>query len=121
VLDADRGAWGDPLADWTFYLLSRRACAQEQALFWQEYGQPVAGRGALFRAQVYQGLHQGKILSIARRDSNERAVTRAYRALADAVNALQVPRVPLFPSLWGAACARAGSGPGSPGTGAGSR
>ncbi len=91
VLDADRGSWGDPLADWTFFLLSRRASQQEQALFWQEYGQPVAGPGAMFRAQVYRGLHQGKILSVARRDGNERAVNRAYRALADALNALQVP------------------------------
>ena len=91
VLDADRGSWGDPLADWTFFLLSRRASPQEQALFWQEYGQPVAGPGAMFRAQVYRGLHQGKILSVARRDGNERAVNRAYRALADALNALQVP------------------------------
>ncbi len=99
VLDADRGSWGDPLADWTFFLLSRRASPQEQALFWQEYGQPVAGPGALFREQVYKGLHQGKILSVARRDGNERAVNRAYRALAEAVSALEVPRAPLFPSL----------------------
>src|SRR6266851_1655325 len=89
VLDADRGSWGDPLADWTFFLLPRRASAQEQALFWQAYGQPGAGLGALFRAQVYQGLHQGKILSVARRDGHERAVNKAYRALADVVNALQ--------------------------------
>jgi aminoglycoside phosphotransferase (APT) family kinase protein len=89
VLDADRGSWGDPLADWTFFLLSRRASPQEQALFWQAYGQPAAGPGARFRSQVYQGLHQGKILSVARRDGNERAVDRAYRALTDVVNALQ--------------------------------
>jgi aminoglycoside phosphotransferase (APT) family kinase protein len=89
VLDADRGLWGDPSADWTFFLLSRRASAQEQTLFWQAYGQPIAGPGARFRAQVYQGLHQGKILSVARRDSNERAIDRAYRGLAEVVNALQ--------------------------------
>ena len=88
VLDADRGSWGDPLADWTFYLLSRRASPQEQALFWQEYGQPPAGPGALFRAQVYKGLHQGKILSVARRDGNERALNRAYRGLAEVMNEL---------------------------------
>ena len=90
VLDADRGSWGDPLADWTFFLLPRRASPQEQALFWQEYGQPEAGPGALFRAQVYKGLHQGKILSVARRDGNERAVNRAYRALAEVVNELSL-------------------------------
>jgi aminoglycoside phosphotransferase (APT) family kinase protein len=88
VLDADRGSWGDPLADWTFFLLPRRASPQEQALFWQAYGQPEAGPGALFRAQVYQGLHQGKILSVARRDGNERALNRAYRGLAEVVDAL---------------------------------
>jgi len=114
VPDADRGSWGDPLADWTFFLLSRRACPQEQALFWQEYGQPLAGG----RAQVYQGLHQGKILSVARRDGNEQAANRAYRARADAVNALQVP---LFSSLCSAACTSGGSAPGTPGPGAGSR
>ena len=68
VLDADRGSWGDPLADWTFYLLSRRASPQEQALFWQEFGELPAGSGAEFRALVYKGLHLGKILSVARRD-----------------------------------------------------
>jgi hypothetical protein len=89
VLDADRGSWGDPLADWTFFLLERRASPQEQALFWQAYGRPDAGPGARFRALVYQGLHQGKILSVARRDGNERAVNKASRALAEVVNALQ--------------------------------
>jgi aminoglycoside phosphotransferase (APT) family kinase protein len=32
VLDADSGSWGDPLADWTFFLLPRRASAQEQEI-----------------------------------------------------------------------------------------
>ncbi len=121
VLDADRGSWGDPLADWTFFLLSRRASPQEQALFWQDYGQPGAGPGEMFRAQVYQGLHQGKILSVARRDGNERVVNKAYRALEDVVNALQFPRTPLLPSLPGASCASRGSDPGTLGTGASSR
>src|SRR5437763_17040287 len=97
MLTVDHGAI--PLVDWTFFLLSRRASPQEQALFWQEYGLPEAGPETLFRAQVYKGLHQGKILSVARRDGNERMVNRAYRALAEAVNALEVPRAPLFPSL----------------------
>lgn len=121
VLDADRGSWGDPLADWTFFLLPRRASPQEQALFWQAYGQPGAGPGALFRAQVYQGLHQGKILSVARRDGNERALKRASRALADVVNALQFERTPLLPSLWDAGCTSGGSTPETPGAGTGSR
>jgi hypothetical protein len=66
-------------------LLEQRASPQQQALFWQTYGQPDAGPGA----RVYQGLHQGKILSVAKRDGNERAVNKAYRVLADAVNTLK--------------------------------
>jgi aminoglycoside phosphotransferase (APT) family kinase protein len=89
VLDADRGSWGDPLADWTFFLLERRASAEERALFWQGYGQPEAGPGAWVRALLYQGLHQGKILSVARRDGNERAVRKASQGLAEVVNTLQ--------------------------------
>ena len=90
VLDADRGSWGDPLADWTFFLLERRAAPQEQALFWNGYGgRPEAGPGARLRSLVYQGLHHGKILSVARRDGNERAVNKASRALAEVVYTLQ--------------------------------
>ncbi len=90
VLDADRGSWGDPLADWTFFLLERRAAPQEQALFWNGYGgRPEADPGSRLRSLVYQGLHHGKILSVARRDGNERAVNKASRALTEVVKTLQ--------------------------------
>jgi aminoglycoside phosphotransferase (APT) family kinase protein len=90
VLDADRGSWGDPLADWTFFLLERRASPQEQALFWHGYGgRPGSGSGARLRSLVYQGLHQGKILSVASRDGNERVVNKASQALTEVVNTLQ--------------------------------
>ena len=90
VLDADRGSWGDPLADWTFYLLERRATPQEQELFWKGYGgRPDASPGTRLRSLMYQGLHHGKILSVARRDRNERAVNRASRSLAEVVHTLE--------------------------------
>jgi aminoglycoside phosphotransferase (APT) family kinase protein len=90
VLDADRGSWGDPLADWTFFLLERRATPQEQALFWKGYGErPDAGQGTRLRSLMYQGLHYGKILSVASRDGNERAVHKASQALAELVHTLQ--------------------------------
>ncbi len=89
VLDADRGSWGDPLADWTFFLLSRRGSLHEQALFWQEYGKPEQDVGARFRQQVYEGLHQGKILSVAARDRNARVVSKAHDALGKVVTVLQ--------------------------------
>lgn len=90
VLDADRGSWGDPLADWTFFLLERRATPQEQALFWKGYGgRPDAGQGTRLRSLMYQGLHHGKILSVASRDGNKRAVHKASQALAEVVHTLQ--------------------------------
>ncbi|HEX6479607.1 MAG TPA: aminoglycoside phosphotransferase family protein [Ktedonobacteraceae bacterium] len=89
VLDADRGSWGDPLADWTFFLLPHRATPQEQSIFWQEYGQPATSPGAWFRASVYRGLHAGKILSVAWRDGNARALNKAYRTLGNVVETLE--------------------------------
>jgi aminoglycoside phosphotransferase (APT) family kinase protein len=90
VLDADRGSWGDPLADWTFFLLHRRATPQEQMLFWKGYGgEPDTSPGPRLRSLMYQGLHYGKILSVARRDGNERAVHKASRSLAEVVHMLQ--------------------------------
>jgi aminoglycoside phosphotransferase (APT) family kinase protein len=90
VLDADRGSWGDPLADWTFFLLERRTTPQEQALFWKGYGgRPEADPCTRLRSLVYQGLHHGKILSVARRDGNERAVNKTSCALVEVVKTLQ--------------------------------
>jgi fructosamine-3-kinase len=90
VLDADRGSWGDPLADWTFFLLERRATPQEQALFWKGYGgRPEGDPGTRLRSLIYQGLHHGKVLSVARRDGNERAVNKASCGLTEVVKTLQ--------------------------------
>lgn len=89
LLDPDRGSWGDPLADWTFFLLSKRASASAQALFWQEYGSPLQDVASYFRANVYEGLHQGKILSVAKRDRKDKIVSRANIALQQVVVTLQ--------------------------------
>jgi aminoglycoside phosphotransferase (APT) family kinase protein len=37
LVDCDRTWWGDPMADWTMYLLERRRPAQQRA-FWEGYG-----------------------------------------------------------------------------------
>ncbi len=89
LLDPDRGSWGDPLADWTFFLLPKRASARAQALFWQEYGLPAQDTSAIFRANVYEGLHQGKILSVARRDHKENIVSKANAVIQQVVYTLQ--------------------------------
>lgn len=89
VLDADRGSWGDPLADWTFFLLQHRASERERALFWNEYGHPEHDMAGQFRVKVYEGLHQGKILSVATRDRKQKAVLKAEYALKRIVLTLQ--------------------------------
>jgi aminoglycoside phosphotransferase (APT) family kinase protein len=89
LLDPDRGSWGDPLADWTFFLLPKRANPQEQALFWQEYDYPAQDTTTIFRAHVYEGLHQAKILSVARRDHKEHIVSKANVILQQVVVTLQ--------------------------------
>jgi aminoglycoside phosphotransferase (APT) family kinase protein len=67
VLDYDRAYWGDPLADWTFHLLPRRASPRVRAIFWDAYGAPDASPSAHFRTLVYDGLHVGNALSHAAR------------------------------------------------------
>jgi aminoglycoside phosphotransferase (APT) family kinase protein len=67
VLDCDRVSWGDPLADWTFYLLPRRASERVQAIFWDEYGRPDTTLGARIRARTYEGLHLANVLSEVQR------------------------------------------------------
>jgi len=39
VLDSDRTLWGDPLADWTVFMIRQRPPADEKA-FWAGYGPP---------------------------------------------------------------------------------
>lgn len=89
LLDPDRGSWGDPLADWTFFLLPKRASTRAQVLFWHEYGCPAQDTATIFRANVYEGLHQGKILSVAKRDHKENIVCQANAILQQIVSTLQ--------------------------------
>lgn len=68
VLDADRAVWGDPLYEWTFHLLQRRASERVRAIFWDAYGRPEETPGLCFREQVYYGLHVANALpEVARR------------------------------------------------------
>lgn len=72
VLDADRAVWGDPLYEWTFHLLGRRASERIRAIFWDTYGRPAETPGLRFREQVYDGLHVANVLAeVARRGRHE--------------------------------------------------
>jgi aminoglycoside phosphotransferase (APT) family kinase protein len=92
VLDSDRVSWGDPLADWTFYLLPRRTTERIQAIFWDEYGARETTLGARFRAGVYEGLHISNVLSDMRRNGRMDLEPQSQGELRAIVAALQAMR-----------------------------
>jgi len=89
VLDYDRAYWGDPLADWTFHLLPRRASPRVQAIFWDEYGAPDASPSTRFRTLVYDGLHVGNALSYAARRKLDGLGAKAHVMLEEIVAELR--------------------------------
>jgi aminoglycoside phosphotransferase (APT) family kinase protein len=89
VLDSDRVAWGDPLADWTFYLLPRRASPRVRAIFWDEYGAREETAGARSRAAIYEGLHAGNVLSDVKRRGRDDLLPEVRSTLHAVVASLQ--------------------------------
>lgn len=93
VLDADRACWGDPLADWMFHLLPRRASPEARAAFWEEYGEdacaPDRSLGARFRDAIYEGKHAGVVLADVARRGREDQLPKVYATLRNVVADLQ--------------------------------
>ena len=88
VLDADRSWWGDPMADWTMFILAHAEEEEGHAHFWQAYGMPERMKGASFRKTVYDGMHAGTALVWSVRNGDEGTVQRAYGTLHDVGEAL---------------------------------
>jgi aminoglycoside phosphotransferase (APT) family kinase protein len=96
VLDSDGGSWGDPLADWTMFLLhikttegTRRNEIEGAQAFWQAYGQPERSKGALFRDQIYRARNfAGGRLERHLQGRND-IVLRTYDKLHEIIAALQ--------------------------------
>jgi aminoglycoside phosphotransferase (APT) family kinase protein len=93
ILDADRAWWGDPMADWTMFLLSIRRdkpeWQQPQAAFWEGYGSVIKGNKAtLFREMVYQGMHLGITALWFAKKGGTGHVQRAYTELREIVQTL---------------------------------
>jgi aminoglycoside phosphotransferase (APT) family kinase protein len=61
LLDAERGIWGDPLAEWIFYYLD------VPAAFWEVYGRLPTDSATQFRQLTYRGLYTIQILLEATR------------------------------------------------------
>ena len=49
ILDADRAWWGDPIADWTMFILAHAEQEEGHSHFWQAYGQREGTPAAKFR------------------------------------------------------------------------
>jgi aminoglycoside phosphotransferase (APT) family kinase protein len=91
VLDADRAWWGDPLADWTMFVLAKSASPETQPLhdrFWDAYGRPEATPAGAFRAAVYEALNIGLALPWAARHDDEDTVRMGQRDLRAAAASL---------------------------------
>lgn len=89
VLDYDRACWGDPLLEWTFHLLPRRASATEQAAFWEAYGHPAQDAATRFRTALYVAFHISNVFADIKRRSRDDLLPRVYAAHAEALAALR--------------------------------
>lgn len=83
VLDADRAWWGDPLADWTMFILEHADKEEGHARFWEAYGKPEETSGSQFRLKVYDAMHAATAFIWASRHQDEETITRAQGTLGD--------------------------------------
>jgi aminoglycoside phosphotransferase (APT) family kinase protein len=83
ILDADRSWWGDPMADWTMFILKHADKEEGHSRFWKTYGQPEDTQGFRFRATVYDAMHAGTAFVWARRHNDEETVSRATGTLSE--------------------------------------
>jgi aminoglycoside phosphotransferase (APT) family kinase protein len=92
VLDADRAWWGDPLADWTMFVLAMAAAPETHhvhARFWQSYGKPEQTSELDFRQAVYEAMHIGTALVWASLHDDVETVQRGKRDLRAVIKRLQ--------------------------------
>jgi aminoglycoside phosphotransferase (APT) family kinase protein len=91
ILDADRAWWGDPLADWTMFVLAMEAPEKHpgHARFWEAYGKPEQTPEATFRQTVYEAMHIGTAMAWASRHDDVDTVKRGKRDLRAVLKRLQ--------------------------------
>jgi len=91
ILDADRAWWGDPLADWTMFVLAMEAPEKHpgHARFWQAYGAPEQTPETVFRQAVYEAMHIGSAMAWANRHGDVDTVQRGKRDLRAVLKRLQ--------------------------------
>lgn len=87
VLDSDRTSWGDPMADWTMFLLDRNAGTEVDA-FWETYDQPEKSLGAQVRTLIYQGRYIGGARLEHYRLHHHETVKRSYQDMQTIIEQL---------------------------------
>jgi aminoglycoside phosphotransferase (APT) family kinase protein len=88
IIDNDRASWGDPLADWTIFILERNADAEEAA-FWETYGLPERTGPTQFRTLVYRGFYTGAIRLEQFRLNHHKAVKQTYEDVRLVIDTLK--------------------------------
>lgn len=88
ILDADRSWWGEPMADWTMFILAHAERQEGHSHFWKAYGQPENTRSASFRKSVYDAMHAGMAFIWAVKHQDEETVTRAKGTLSEVLELL---------------------------------
>ena len=92
VLDSDRTLWGDPLADWTVFMIRQRPPADEKA-FWAGYGPPPTETAETrLREFIYRARIQGEIRLELQRLHRTEAVAHTYPPMAEIVQSLRTYR-----------------------------
>jgi aminoglycoside phosphotransferase (APT) family kinase protein len=87
VIDHDRASWGDPLADWTIFLASRRSDAGRDA-FWDVYGRPDTNQPTRWRQLVYRSAHLGAV-RLERHRLHHDTIGETYADMATALAELR--------------------------------
>jgi len=88
VLDSDGVSWGDPLADWTIFLMQLHKPAGSEA-FWETYGQPEQNTGWRIRNLIYYCHHLGSARLECWRNHIDKAVQNSYRDIQQAITELR--------------------------------
>ncbi len=88
VLDGDGVSWGDPLADWTIFLVQLHKPTGSTA-FWETYGQPEQNTSWRIRNLIYYCQHIGGARLECWRNHIDRAVQKSYKDIQKAITELQ--------------------------------
>jgi len=88
ILDADRSWWGDPMADWTMFILAHADKEEGHSHFWKAYGQLEDTQSTKFRANVYDAMHAGTAFIWASTHQDKGTVTKATGTLSGVADVL---------------------------------